>query len=236
MEQQHSQLFKQFIVFLCISTVFAVISYSYIKENKQLASITNHLEAENQKLTLENDYLDTEQLLDAKKNSYHSWTYVNKQANKLVKNSNGEFKKSWAIYLVQEAESFDISPYIAYELFRVETGNTFDPNLVGPETKYGKAYGMGQIMKNTAPWIAEMSGIPYKEELLFNPYYSIHLTFVYLDFLYKQYGNWDKALTAYHRGIGGLNNYLDKNGHAKSWYALEIKNNAEDYKQFTNAN
>ncbi|SDQ49490.1 lytic transglycosylase domain-containing protein [Virgibacillus salinus] len=235
MDQQHSQLFKQLIVFICISTIFTVISYSYLQENNQLDSRNNHLEAENQKLTLENDYLDSDQLLDAKKNSYYSWTYVNKQANKLVKDSNGKFKKSWAIYLVQEAESFDISPYIAYELFRVETGNTFDPNLVGPETKYGKAYGMGQIMKNTAPWIAEMSGIPYNEELLFNPYYSIHLTFVYLDFLHKQYGNWDKALTAYHRGIGGLKNYLDKNGHAKSWYALEIKNNAEDYKQFTNA-
>lgn len=235
MDQQHSQFFKQLIVFICISTIFTVISYSYLQENKQLVSKNSHLEAKNQNLTIENDYLNSEQLLDANKNSYYAWTNVNKKANKLVQDSDGKFKKSWAIYLVEEAKSFDISPYIAYELLKVETGNTFDPNLVGPETKYGKAYGMGQFMKNTAPWIAEMSGIPYSEKLLFNPYYSIHLTFVYLDFLNKQYGDWDKALTAYHRGIGGLENYMDKNGNARSWYARKIKNNAEDYKQFTRA-
>jgi len=43
-----------------------------------------------------------------------------------------------------------------------------------------------------------------------------------LDFLYTQYGNWDQTLTAYHRGIAGLENYMEENGHAKSMYATEI--------------
>ncbi|MFC4558832.1 transglycosylase SLT domain-containing protein [Virgibacillus kekensis] len=195
----------------------------------------NGLKAENHNLKVENTFLATENLLDARKNSYYSWQKVNEKANELVAESNGRFEKSWAIYLVQQAETFDINPYIVYELLKVETGNTFNPKLVGPETDYGRAYGMAQFMKNTAPWIAEMSGIQYKKELLFDPYYSIHLSFVYLDFLHEFYGTWDKALTAYHRGMGGLEHFISENGHAKSWYAVEILSNANEYKQLTSA-
>lgn len=236
MNKQHSYLLRQLLVFLCVSILFSLINYFYLKENKDLTTKNNYLEAKNHNLELENNILSSDPLLDGKENSYYSWTNVNEKANGLVKDSDGKFQKSWAIYLVQEANEFDINPYIVYELLKVETGNTFDPSLVGPETVFGKAYGMSQFMKNTAPWIADMSGIPYNESLLFDPYYSIHLSFVYLDFLHQRYGKWDKALTAYHRGIGGLKSYLDKNGHAKSWYAVEIMSNAKEFQQLTSAN
>src|SRR5699024_6203131 len=105
--------------------------------------------------------------------------------------------------------------------------------LIGPKTKYGRAYGLGQFMKNTAPWIADMSDVEYDDDLLFDPYYSIHLTYVYLDFLHEQYDNWHQALTAYHRGINGLDKYMEKNGQAKSEYATEILQGVkEDEKNF----
>jgi soluble lytic murein transglycosylase-like protein len=158
---------------------------------------------------------------------------IRKKAKKLAKQfekeSEGRFKEEWGRFLVRESLRNDVDPYIVYELLRVETGNKFEPTLVGPETKYGRAYGMAQFMENTAPWIAEMAGMKYEsKEQLFDPYYAIQLSVVYLDYLHAKYNDWNKALTAYHRGIYGLEKYIQKEGHAKSWYAKEIQEKAEE--------
>lgn len=159
---------------------------------------------------------------------YEGWQEASNIAEHLFEDSDELFKKEWGMFLALEANKRDIDPYIVYELLKVETGGTFDPDLVGPETKYGHAYGMAQFMKNTGPWIAEMADLPYDDEMLFDPHYSIQLSIVYLEFLHQQYGDWDHALTAYHRGMYGLEDYIDENGNAKSWYAVEIQQNAED--------
>ncbi|GAA0457703.1 hypothetical protein GCM10008935_10910 [Alkalibacillus silvisoli] len=154
----------------------------------------------------------------------------------MVEDSEGLFEKSWAMFLIQKANANDLDPFIVYELIKIETGETFDPELVGPPTEYGHAYGLSQFMENTAPWIADMADLPYEKELLFEPTYSIQLAVVYLDFLYSEYENWDEALTAYHRGIGGLKQYQEQNGHAKSWYAIEIQQKAENNRSLVFAN
>ncbi|MBA2173577.1 transglycosylase SLT domain-containing protein [Halobacillus locisalis] len=210
---------------------------SLADENQRLENKNDELQSKNEKLTSTNDYLSTKSTESAEKeNGFYTWPKMEKKAERLVAESNGEFKKSWALYLIRESKRYDIDPYLAYELLKVETGGTFDPDLVGPETKYGHAYGMSQFMKNTAPWIADMAGLPYEEKLLFDPYYSMQLSLVYLDFLHNQYGNWDEALTAYHRGMGGLEQYKQENGHAKSWYAKEIQNKAENHTTVALAN
>ncbi|MFZ3578624.1 lytic transglycosylase domain-containing protein [Virgibacillus sp. DJP39] len=214
-------------VLLGISIISFAIIFMLTQEKQALKEKNNVLEAKNNTLTSENGYLIAEPLLNDKRYSYQDWKGLNDTAIEFVEDSNGKFKKSWAFYLIQEAKAFNINPHIMYELLKVETGGTFNPKLVGPKTIYGHAYGMAQFMKNTAPWIANKAGLPYEDKMLFDPYYSIHLSFVYLDFLKEQYGNWNKALTAYHRGMGGLENYVEQNGHAKSWYALEILTNAK---------
>ncbi|WP_066192944.1 lytic transglycosylase domain-containing protein [Gracilibacillus timonensis] len=163
---------------------------------------------------------------------YETWPHYFDAAEAMVKDSEGNFERPWAIFLVKEAEPYDIDPFLVYELLKVETGNTFKQDLVGPETEYGHAYGMAQFMKNTAPWLAEKANIPYEQDLLFNPYYSMKLSLVYLDFLYNQYGNWNEALTAYHRGMTGLQEYKEENGNAKSEYAVKIQRQAEKYQDF----
>ncbi|MFB5662079.1 lytic transglycosylase domain-containing protein [Alteribacillus sp. HJP-4] len=162
---------------------------------------------------------------------YRDWKYAKAKAETMKEESEDRFKLEWGIFLTHQAEKKDIDPELVYELLRVETGDTFDPELTGPETKYGKAYGMAQFMKNTGPWIAKKADMPYKDSDLFNPYYAIQLSIEYLDYLHDKYENWDEALTAYHRGVGGLESYKDKNGDAKSWYAVEIQDNAEEQKQ-----
>ncbi len=84
-------------------------------------------------------------------------------------------------------------------------------------------------MKNTAPWIADMAELPYTDELLYDPLYSIELSVHYLNFLYSQYKDWDYALTAYHRGMGGLETYITRNGHAMSEYATTIQERATEF-------
>ncbi|MCA0970063.1 transglycosylase SLT domain-containing protein [Halobacillus litoralis] len=223
--------------FFVVNEVQKQQSEDLAEENERLENKNEKLENKNETLTSTNDYLKQQSNEDAKKeNGYYTWPKMEQKAEQLVTESNGEFKKTWALYLVREAKRYDIDPYLAYELLKVETGGTFDPDLVGPETKYGHAYGMSQFMKNTAPWIADMAGLPYEDELLFDPYYSMQLSLVYLDFLHNEYGNWDEALTAYHRGMGGLEDYKEENGHARSWYAKEIQNKAENHTTVALAN
>lgn len=154
---------------------------------------------------------------------------IERLANLMVEDSNHRFKKNWATFLIKEAYQYEIDPLIVYELLKVETGHTFSPDTIGPPTIYGYAYGMSQFMENTAPWIADMAGLPYEKQMLFDPYYSMTLAVVYLDYLYDRYENWDEALTAYHRGMTGMKNYKDRNGTARSYYAELIQDNADSH-------
>lgn len=224
------------IAFLLVLVTFLTVDHLNEQDQKTLAEQNQQLKDKNEKLSSEidqlqskNSYLKEQPSTTSKKNGYFTWPKVEKKAERLVKESDGKFKKAWALYLVKEAKKYEIDPFLAYELLKVETGGTFDPELVGPETKYGHAYGMSQFMKNTAPWIADMAGLPYEDELLFDPYYSMQLSLVYLDFLHHEYGNWDEALTAYHRGMGGLEQFKEENGHAESWYSEKIQTKANTH-------
>ncbi|WP_411953457.1 lytic transglycosylase domain-containing protein [Alkalibacillus sp. S2W] len=224
MKLKHYGLF--FITIMLIVTAFIVNNLYYEQTIDELEDENDRLQ-EQQADTSEKEPMQSVHLDWSADFSYQSWEKIEQKANNMVEDSDGEFDKSWALFLVQKAKAYDIDPFIVYELLKVETGNTFDPKLVGPPTDYGRAYGMSQFMENTAPWIADMANLPYEKELLFNPTYSIQLSVVYLDHLYGKYGNWDEALTAYHRGIGGLDQYQAENGHAESWYAVEIQKKAE---------
>ncbi|MGA9289885.1 MAG: lytic transglycosylase domain-containing protein [Anaerobacillus sp.] len=161
--------------------------------------------------------------LDPESISVENWKEAKAYSEEFYTDSDGKFSKKWGLFLSYQSMKADIDPAIAYELLKVETGNTFDPELIGPETKYGHAYGMAQFMTNTAPWIADMAGVDYSEEKLFDPYFSMTLSVTYLDYLYDKYENWDEALTAYNRGIGGLETYVSEEGTPKSGYSEKIQ-------------
>ncbi|WP_181350127.1 transglycosylase SLT domain-containing protein [Thalassobacillus sp. CUG 92003] len=220
-----------------VATLAIVLTDKYNERaNKSLENKNQKLQEQNEKFHNEKEYLQSRPTEYKKENGYRVWPEMEKKASRLVKESDGEFKKSWALYLVREADRYKIDPFLVYELLKVESGATFEPALVGPETEYGHAYGMAQFMKNTAPWVADMADLPYKEELLYDPYYSMQLSLVYLDFLHNKYGNWDEALTAYHRGIGGLEQFKEEKGEAADWYAKEIQNNARTHNTVASSN
>ncbi|WP_079708483.1 transglycosylase SLT domain-containing protein [Paraliobacillus ryukyuensis] len=221
-----------------VSTIAIIFILSFKHYQTQIDALTTKnkfLMQQNEQLEAEISY-NAKTLIDLEKTNYLDWASLETTAKSFTEDSSGNFKTSWGIYLANEAKKYAIDPYLVYELLKVETGGTFNPKLVGPETKYGHAYGMSQFMKNTAPWIADMAGLPYEDKLLLDPYYSIQLSICYLDYLHHEYGNWDEALTAYHRGIAGMEAYKQKNGTAKSDYALTIQQNAKTHRTVAFAN
>lgn len=131
--------------------------------------------------------------------------------------------------LIDFSSEMNIHFDIVIELLRVETGGTFNHKAIGPETRFGHAYGIAQFMENTAPWVAEMYHLPYqKKEDLFHAPLSIQLAICYLHYLYyggighEGYYNWHKTLTAYNRGMTGLKHYINNNGSPVSSYSKNI--------------
>ncbi|MDX8045969.1 transglycosylase SLT domain-containing protein [Gracilibacillus sp. S3-1-1] len=220
---------------IVLVTVLVCWSYyqinSYKSEVQALEKDNAELEQALQSIETQTQYIISKWNKNNTEINHETWPKYFEIAEVMVEESDGQFLRPWAIYLVKEAENYGIDPFIVYELLKIETGKTFDTELVGPETKYGHAYGMAQFMKNTAPWIADMAELPYKDELLFDPYYSIKLSLVYLDYLYDQYDNWDETLTAYNRGMSGLEQFKMENGHASSEYAMRIQRNARKYEK-----
>lgn len=232
---------KRFIPISLIVILTFTTGYFYV-EKEQLHHTVEETEQRNEELRVIQEmkemqiYYAQQPVSEDVAANYDTWVRSSELADQLYENSEGKFKKEWGLFLGEMAQQRDVDPFIVYELLRTETGGTFDPSLVGPETRYGHAYGMAQFMKNTAPWIADMADLPYEDELLFDPLYSIQLSVEYLSFLYNQYEDWDHALTAYHRGMYGLEKYINENGHAESWYAVEIQENADKFEWVAYAN
>ncbi|CAM3798221.1 lytic transglycosylase domain-containing protein [Alkalicoccus chagannorensis] len=219
---------------LFLSTISILLGSDYVNTQSEIEELEMEQAMDSGDFERSLDGFGTlQQEIDALPDGYEvsagiDWTRAEETAAHIYEDSSGLFKKDWGLLLDLEAQSKGIDPYIVYELLRVETGDTFDPELVGPETKYGHAYGLAQFMKNTGPWIAEKAGLTYEHDKLFDPHYAIQLSVTYLDYLHDRFdGDWDRALTAYHRGIAGMNAYVSENGGADSWYAVDIQENAE---------
>ncbi|MDQ0205567.1 lytic transglycosylase domain-containing protein [Alkalicoccobacillus murimartini] len=212
-------VYASLIAFAMLTGFFAYNTYS-------LNQIVQEKDQELFHLTREKDEMELQtntKLSGSTEPSYTNWIQSSELADQLYKESEGRFEKEWGLFLGELTQEKGMDPYIVYELLKVETGGSFDPNVEGPKTRFGVAYGMAQFMTNTAPWIADRANLEYKKELLFEPLYSIQLSVEYLDYLYEEYEDWDYALTAYNRGMTGLKNYVEKNGHARSDYAVTIQ-------------
>lgn len=73
-----------------------------------------------------------------------------------------------------------------------------DAAAVGPQTEYGTAKGGFQLLDGTA----KRFGLIGKE--VFDTGKSAEAAAKYLEILYKRYGNWEKAISAYHAGEGNV--------------------------------
>lgn len=115
-----------------------------------------------------------------------------------------------------------------------------DANAIGPHTKYGKAKGGFQMLDDTAKrW-----GLVGKE--VFDIGKAAEAAAKYLNFLFKKFGNWDQAISAYHAGegnvekgtnIGPVNRQYVKNvkGYVAGYNGFDMKGVSEkDFDSYLN--
>src|SRR5690554_1254106 len=132
---------KKTVIIACLSILSAVailmVQRNYYDKQIEIEDLL----AENQILAAENKHLKAVSTYEVEliepNDDHEHWAYIEDIVEQMVQDSDAQFKKTWAIYLANEAAQYDIDPFIIYELIKVETGHTFDPQLIGPETNMG---------------------------------------------------------------------------------------------------
>ncbi len=106
--------------------------------------------------------------------------------------------------ILNECERNEIDPYVVYAVIKAES------NFVSDAQSNKSAYGLMQITKPTAEWIAnqnEYESFDMKE--LTEPQMNIQMGCWYLKFLLNLYnGDLTLALCAYNAGQGNVNKWL----------------------------
>jgi len=119
--------------------------------------------------------------------------------------------------VLRESENNGIDPAIMLELIKIESN--FQPTAMSRDG----ARGLCQIRPVTARELARELGLEYRPELLHDTQYSIKLGTYHLAKLVKLYNHdYHRALTAYNRGIKGLNDYMKRTGTPVSSYSTRI--------------
>ncbi|MDW8151858.1 MAG: transglycosylase SLT domain-containing protein [Candidatus Bipolaricaulota bacterium] len=110
------------------------------------------------------------------------------------------YPQAWKESVRRWSKEYGVDPFLVWAVMREESG--FLPTAVSS----AGARGLMQLLPSTARWIAEEKlGLPYREELLFDPDYNIRLGTWYLRHLLDQFaGNVAWAVAAYHGGPGNL--------------------------------
>ena len=103
--------------------------------------------------------------------------------------------------IVREAELNGISGELVAAV--VWTESKFDSDAVS-----GKgARGLMQLMPRTAEWCAELKGVEYSDDMLFDPEYNIALGAFYLKYLIDKFGDETAAVAAYNAGEGNVSKW-----------------------------
>lgn len=121
----------------------------------------------------------------------------------------------------RESKKYDLNPLIMLELIKTESN--FNPKA----WSHKDAMGLCQIRPVTAKAVAEKMGLEYRPELLLDAEYSIKLGTYHLAELVDLFDqDYHKALTAYNRGIKGMQDYTKRTGSPVSSYSKKIRENS----------
>lgn len=116
------------------------------------------------------------------------------------------------------AIKFNVPKDILFSIAKIESG--FNPNETG---SYGDI-GLFQITPMTAYEINKIGfGIKgFYSSMLYNPDMNAEFAAWYLSYLHEKTGSWVCAITAYNRGLGGMNSYMKSHGNAYSSYYVKV--------------
>lgn len=96
-------------------------------------------------------------------------------------------------FLISSANDMGVPPELALSVAKTESG--LNPNAIGPQTKYGRAVGLFQLLPGTAKDLGVDPSDPYE---------NILGGLAYLKQNYDQFGKWDLAVAAHHAGPGAI--------------------------------
>ena len=117
-------------------------------------------------------------------------------------------------FIVNSSRKYEVDPLLTASVIQTESG--FNPLAQSSV----KAYGLMQLLPETAAWIEESLPIvgSWRE-----PNNNIELGAYYLRYLADQFGeDWDVALTAYHQGPGNIRRLLDTGAWQRSGYVRKV--------------
>ena len=105
--------------------------------------------------------------------------------------------------IVRYSEAHDLDPFLVKGVIQAES--SFRAEVTSPMG----ARGLMQIMPRTGEWLAELMGISFEPDDLFNPAYNIRMGTFYLRRLINYFGHQDTALAAYNAGMGNVRSWLE---------------------------
>jgi len=98
-----------------------------------------------------------------------------------------------------------LDPYLVAAVIRAES--RFRPEATSPQG----ARGLMQIMPDTGRWVAQQLGLPYDDDLLYEPEYNIRVGCWYLAALLREFaGDPVLALAAYNGGLSNVYAWLSE--------------------------
>ena len=120
-------------------------------------------------------------------------------------------------YVERYAKENDIDKYLVYAVIKTESG--YDSGAV---SNVG-ARGLMQIMENTFDWIKfKLDDEVTQYHEMFIPEHNIRYGCYLLGYLYKEFGNIDATMAAYHAGRGKVNEWLADPEYSKDGVHLDV--------------
>ncbi|MDD3123209.1 MAG: transglycosylase SLT domain-containing protein [Candidatus Izemoplasmatales bacterium] len=136
-------------------------------------------------------------------------------------------------YIYNRTKEGDLPFHIFIALIDLETGETFNPNLISDTNDHG----LCQINKRYFEYHCETAGVDYNTFDPYNPYHSVDVSIGVLNSLIERYKSdyigtelIEYILSCYNRGETGVKNYIKSNGTFSTPYSRIIIDRSEKYK------
>ena len=199
---------------LLILGILSTISANYVNA---VHSETVNMTIEDVQVIKSRKELDEEFLLEFEKLQNEKIRQEQLKLEEELKTPKKEFReRNYIEEIIYEiSNTYNFPELLLQAIIKAESN--FDPDCIGPDTMYGNAHGLMQLLPSTA----ESLGVTD----IFDPYqnvdagtrYLIELMGIYSDEQYYDHlGNplstYEMAIMAYNWGFGNLNNHLDMHG------------------------
>ena len=107
-------------------------------------------------------------------------------------------------YVREASAEYGVSEQLVYAVIKAESN--FNPNAVSDSG----AFGLMQLMPETARWICEKEGVSFETASLTDPKENLRMGCMYLSYLLSMYhGNETNAVAAYNAGYARVDTWLD---------------------------